>query len=426
MADGGAADLAKVFSAARAAAVFWNDAQHSGAFRPQPLPSPPIPDLVPPAADASARESGAFLLRLRGATQRPGGLAALAGRLALRALRGRLPRMPSVRVAGAASVSELGARVIAAVTSAEAVPAAVASTFSRYGEALRSGGQVPLPFTVEKVCGYLFAYVACWGQSSASLEAVVTNLRSYAAHFELPWLCERDVRLVARVRNELEQAYPAEIAFAESVQEETVVRILAHLDSLGAANVWAVAMAALLALSYGLASRPSEPLHALARDVRIAADDAGVLFERHHHKTAKSTFDARSDTARAPARPGSPCCPVQRLRAYLALVRPAPLDRLFPRRDIRTGAALPGKLTEPAYKKAFQAVAVAAGVKGGAALKPRGLRGGSATADRLAGVPAPAVDERVGWADPTTQQRYVHGHVVGLALDALARPASRR
>lgn len=380
---------------------------------------PTGPASTAPAAGTAA--SRAFLMRVDALSMRPRGRAEVTERLTLLALRGRLASLPPVRVTGATSVSALGSSLLAAVTSPAALPAAAASAFSRYKVALATGGQLPLPFTVEKVAGFLYVYAARWFQSSASLVSVVMHLEDFAHHFGFPWLSAEDTVMVERCVDFIEKSYPAETHFATTVDEPVVTRMLAHLDSLGKANVWAVQMAALVSISFAMGTRPSELLAALVRDLSVAPRGAGLFLAKYAHKTGKKVFDMRRDTGRAAARPGSPLCPVARLQAFLALTRPDPHARLFPRRDQTSGAVSGGALSLAGFKEAFQALAVVAGIENGASLVPRGMRGGSATASRLAGAPAPAVDARIGWRNPETQTRYVHGHVYGLALDAIAQ-----
>jgi len=121
-----------------------------------------------------------FLKRVDALTNRPGGQEALAVRLAGQALRGRLPRVAIPSWQGVTSVSGAGGRLLALAASEGALAPAARIAFDRYREALGAGGEAALPFTAQKIVGYLHVYSARWAQSSASLHAIVDNLRRYA------------------------------------------------------------------------------------------------------------------------------------------------------------------------------------------------------------------------------------------------------
>lgn len=349
-----------------------------------------------------------------------------------RAARGRAAEGAStVKWAKVSSVSAAGALVCAATQSASALPAGAASVFQRYKAALAAGGELPLPFTANKVSGYLAVYCELWGQKSSSLKSVVTHLRGFADHFGFPWLSPSGETAVDKARLLLERANPCEISHAESIMDDKVELMLRVLDKAEAGNMWALSLAALISLAHDASTRLNEPTHALRKDVVVS--DKGVYFRRYFDKGSKRFQDVRTQTSRASARPGSPLCVVARLRAYLACAKLGTDALLFPRREPATGAIVldaagaPALYSEHYYKRDFRAVAAAAGIANAASLSPRGLRSGGAMDDRLAGLSKAELDDKIGWgAKKKAQPLYVRGNEIGLELDRAARAGATR
>ena len=215
-----------------------------------------------------------------------------------RAARGRAAEGAStVKWAKVSSVSAAGALVCAATQSASALPAGAASVFQRYKAALAAGGELPLPFTADKVSGYLAVYCELWGQKSSSLKSVVTHLRGFADHFGFPWLSPSGETAVDKARLLLERANPCEISHAESIMDDKVELMLRVLDKAEAGNMWALSLAALISLAHAASTRLNEPTHALRKDVVVS--DKGVYFRRYFDKGSKRfQVRAHSDFAR--------------------------------------------------------------------------------------------------------------------------------
>ena len=410
---------------------FWTEALQRPAAPAAPSvastpPAPARPIAVPRAAGSAA----SFVQGLDALSMRPGGRLNRAVALADHARRGRAPAPLPLRWYSATSVAEVGARLIADTRSARSLPAEVESTFSRYRQALAVGGTLALPFTADKVAGFLAVYVERWGQKSSSLKSVVDRLELFATHYGFPWLSPEESDSVAAARVALEKANPCERSFAAAVDSEALTRMMRVLDD-GASksNLWALQLAAILALAFGGALRASEPTHALVKDVRVT--DEGVYVERWLDKTHKRIMDKRDATSRARALPGSPLCPVARIRAYLSLARLTDRELIFMSRDPRSGLPTAGTAgraaiySEYAYKRDFKALAITAKVTDAASLVPRGLRSGGAQAERLSGLGEAALNGKIGWGSRKTQRLYVHENVIGLELDAAARSASR-
>jgi len=391
---------------------------------------PPLEPSPRAAAPRAPREflgaMGALVLRKEGLVERA---ATLAGRAARgRAAEGAAP-VPWARVA---SVSAAGAHVRAAAASASALPEGAASVFNRYKAALAGGGELPLPFTADKVIGYLAVYCELWGQKASSLKSVVMNLRNFADHFELPWLSLKGEAAVDKARQHLERANPCDIAYAESVMDDKVERMLRVLDErVEAGNLWALGMAALISLAHDASTRLNEPTHALRKDVEVS--DTGIYFKRYFAKGSTSFQDMRLQTSRASARPGSPLCPVFRMRAYLTGAKLAANALLFPRREPSSGAVVadasgaPARYSEYFYKRDFRALAAAAGIANASTLSPRGLRAGGAMDDRLAGLSPADLNAKIGWgAKKQAQPLYVRNNEIGIELDLAARSAGAR
>jgi len=347
--------------------------------------------------------------------------------LAGRASRGRASEAPPpVRWGRVASVSQAGALVRAAISSAATLPESTASTFRRYKTALAAGSELALPFTADKIIGYLAVYCERWGQKSSSLKSVVMHLRAFADHFGFGWLPAADEAVVEKARLHLELTNPCEISHAAAVMEDGLERMLHALDKLvGAGNLWALMLAALISLAHDAATRLNEPTHALRKDIKVS--DKGLYLTTLFNKGSKRFQDARTQTARASARPGSSRCVVARVRAYLEAANLAPEALLFPRREPSTGALVlsatgaPMLYTEYLYKRDFRALAAAAGIADAASLSPRGLRAGGAMDDRLAGLSSDELNAKIGWgAKKHAQPLYVRGNA-RLALSSTPR-----
>ena len=404
----------------------YADASSSSARAAEPPLAPSPRAAAPRAPREFLGAMGALILRKEGLLERS---AMIAGRAARgRAAEGVEP-VPWTRVA---SVSAAGALVRAAATGAGALPEGAASVFNRYKAALAGGGELPLPFTADKVIGYLAVYCELWGQKASSLKSVVMNLRSFADHFELPWLSLKGEAAVDKARQHLERANPCEITYAESVMDDKVERMLRTLDErVEAGNLWALGLAALISLAHDATTRLNEPTHALRQDVAVS--DSGIYLKRYFAKGSKTFQDMRTQTSRASARPGSPLCPVFRLRAYLTSAKLSANALLFPRREPVTGAIVvdasgaPECYSEHYYKRDFRALAAAAGIENASTLSPRGLRAGGAMDDRLAGLSPAELNAKVGWgATKQAQPLYVRGNEIGIELDRAARSAATR
>ena len=391
---------------------------------------------APPSGGASARAPPpppVFLSRVDSLVLRSAGLVERAAMLAGRASRGRASEAPPpVRWGRVASVSQAGALVRAALSSAATLPESTASTFRRYKTALAAGSELALPFTADKIIGYLAVYCERWGQKSSSLKSVVMHLRAFADHFGFGWMPAAEEAVVEKARLHLELANPCEISHAAAVMEDGLMRMLHALDKLvGAGNLWALMLAALISLAHDAATRLNEPTHALRKDIKVS--DEGLYLTTLFNKGSKRFQDARTQTARASARPGSSRCVVARVRAYLEAANLAPEALLFPRREPSTGALVlsatgaPMLYTEYHYKREFRALAAAAGIANAASLSPRGLRAGGAMDDRLAGLSSEELNGKIGWgAKKHAQPLYVRGNEIGLELDAAARATASR
>lgn len=388
-------------------------------------PRPSAPSLAPPP---QARH---FLDGLDALVLRRAGLAERAVMLAGRAARGHttVPSVPWTRVT---CVSAAGAQLRASLRLASALSPAAASVFNRHKAALSAGGELALPFTTDKIVGFLAVYCERWGQKSSSLKSVVQLLREFAVHFGIPWLHADDDAAVNEARQHIELANPCDIAHAVSVMDDKVERMLRALDKCTTAgNLWALSLAALITVAHDASTRTNEPTHALRRDLIVS--DKGLYLMRYFDKGNKRFQDKRTQTSRASARPGSPLCAVARVRAYLSHAKLHADDLLFPRRDPTSGEVVldasgkASRYSEYYYLKDFRALAAAAGIEGASTLSPRGLRSGGAMDDRLAGLEPEALNSKVGWgAKKKAQPLYVRGNEIGLELDNAARSTTQR
>ena len=393
---------------------------------PDAQPPPPSPHA--PASPCAAVSSKGLLaaldsMSLAGAA----GHATRARRQRDRAERGREPGVPPVSWRGLGSLTAIGERFGAAAARTDMLSAPVISAFNRYKAAAHTCGEQPLPFTAAKLQGIAAIYAERWAQESASLPDFFARLERFAQHHGIPWIADDEAASLDRTIKLLRRLNPSEKTYAATVSTDMVDRMLQVLDARADArsNLWVLQFSALLATAVGAELRTEEPTHSLVRDFRLV--EGGVYFERHEAKNNKTVFDARTDTSRAPALPGSLRCAKTRLLAYFSLAGRAQSARAFPLRDVSTGRVLldadgaESVYTEYYYKRDFRALAARAGIPGAATLSPRGMRSGGAAADRLSGLTKLETTDKGGWGAEDTLDLYARQNEIGLDLDALAR-----
>jgi integrase len=289
-------------------------------------------------------------------------------------------------------------------------------------------GKNPLPFTVTSVMAYALWYVCVRRNSSANLNSEVARLHAYARtqRPRWPWpdfTADGGDSLTSRL-GKIQKTYPAEVRGAPALTLRAGLRqVIAYLDTLGPANLWALQWKAILSLKHSAILRPSEiiPLdkfpvasgttsgfaYPRVGEFSFVSPDppagcaGGAQYTVALSKCQKDCFDARLCTVAVVNQlPGAVVDAARDLLAYMraaGVLGARPDTPVFYYRN-RDGS-LRGHMSRAMLLREFrQHILVPAGVPEPFSFTLRSLRPGGATDFAAAGVPDSVVRKIGKWS----------------------------